>query len=408
MLTAGIVTEFNPFHRGHKYLIDKVREEIRPDLLIVCMSGNFVQRGEPALFDMGARTEDALKNGVDLVFELPPEVSTSSAEGFALGAVSVFKHLGTDILCFGSESGDIKEFELINSVISEGKDEFDSVLRTGLQKGLSYPAAGEAATAALLKGKLKKNRADLHNFLQNPNNILGLEYIKAIHALGSNLKAHTVKRINSSYHDPGDGETFFSAESIRNSISSGSIYENALNDLSERMISLLETYGPVFRDSLTTPLLFALQSEDLEERLVRLSFPEDLMNRVLKNRDHTGSFSGFCTLLKRKNITYTAVSRHLLHLILNISPYDKKPPKYVRLLGFRKDAKKHLNSLKKRSDLKILTNSSDIKSFLSEDPGDTSLSSHLRIDRCYELLRSEEKRREHPLPPEIARKIIIV
>ena len=410
MKAVGIIAELNPFHRGHKYLLDKVREDFSPDLLVVLTSGNFVQRGEPAIFDMGRRSEAALKNGADMVLELPPCFSTASAEGFALGAVKILNDLGCTDLVFGSETGDIEILIPVAEALSKEDEPYKKVLKAGLQQGLSFPAAREAAVLSLLSEKRGEDPLILHNILQNPNDILGIEYLKALKILGSSMNAGVVKRAVSSYHeDASGGNALYSAEAIRNLIFNGESLSELNDDPATSYIpEALKSHGAVNRDDLTDALLLALISKDLPERLKNAAVPEELSNRIHNSREYTGTFSGYIELLKRKNITYTAVSRHLLHLALDITPFDPSAINYVRLLGFRENAVSAFGKLQKNSGLPVLSNSSDINNFLESGHDTELLLSHLRIDRSYELLRDKEKRREHPLPPEISRRIIKV
>ena len=414
MKIAGIISEFNPFHRGHEYLIRKTKEETGAEYVIALMSGNFVQRGEPAVFDMGLRTEMALKGGADAVFELSPTVSLSSAEGFAQGGVRLCQDLGVDILSFGSESGDLNTLSKIAEILAFESDEYKEKLRSALKEGMSFPAAREKALSDNRELQDEGlNPAILHEILQNPNNILGIEYIKGLKRIKSPIICHTTGRIGSPYHEnvdisvnsvdisPEDAEkSLFSAESIRNML-----YNNRVPEDYEGYMK----YGTVSRDALTSPLLFMLNSVNLEEKMQKCGVPEDLSRRILNNRNFNGSFSEFCELLKTRNITFTSVSRSLLRLILDTKAYEPADSlNYIRLLGFRKASKKALSEISSRSGLSIISNSSDINTYINEHPDDTLLQDSLRIDRHYELLRDEDKRREYPLSPEISREIVII
>lgn len=414
MKIAGIISEFNPFHRGHEYLIKKTKEETGAEYVITLMSGNFVQRGEPAIFDMGLRTEMALKGGADAVFELPPTVSLSSAEGFAQGSVRLCEGLGVDILSFGSESGGLSTLDLIAEALAFESDEYKEKLRSALKEGMNFPAAREKALSENKKLQDAGLSPEiLHQILQNPNNILGIEYIKGLKRIKSSITCYTTGRIGSPYHEnvdisvnsvdmsPEDAEkSLFSAESIRNSL-----YNNRVPG----EYAVYMKYGTVSRDALTSPLLFMLHSVGLKDKMSKCGIPEDLSRRILNNLDFIGSFSEFLDLLKTRNITFTSVSRSLLRLILDTKAYEPADSlNYIRLLGFKKAHKKVLGEISSRSGLSIISNSSDINTFLKEHPEDTLLKDSLRINRHYELLRDEEKRKEYPLSPEISREIVII
>ncbi len=390
MKIAGIIAEFNPFHRGHKYIIEKAREDLNADLVIILMSGNFVQRGEPAVFDLGKRTGDALNNMADMVFELPPHIALSSAEGFASGGVSLLTSLGADYILFGSECGDLEPLEEAAAVLANESEGFKAALNQHLREGLSFPSAREAAFCDVIPEESALNKGILNEILQKPNNILAVEYLKAIKSTASPLIPHTVKRINSFYHggEKDNGDSLYSAEAIRKTLY---LEEDSLDT--------------VFPDSLTPLLLYNLYSPELKEKLKKAAVPPGLSERIVNNRNYSGSFSGFCSLLKTKNITYTSVSRHLLHLILDMDYKRAVIPDYIRLLGFRKDSEGYFSELKKRSRIPILSNSSDLRKCRSE-----SLREHLRIDQTYNLLKSPRKGKagDPEFSPEISRQIIII
>ncbi len=414
MRIAGIVSEFNPFHKGHRYICEEARKQTGADAVVALMSGNFVQRGEPAIFDMGIRAEAALDNGCDAVFELPPYMAVSSAEGFAGGAVDIFNSLGIDILFFGSECGDLPALKTVAGLLANESPAYKDALNKGLKAGLSFPAAREEALLSSMKTDDIENPDLIRDIINDPNNILAIEYLKALISTDSKITPFTIKRIVSGYHSDSlnivnsPESKGYSAEEIRDLIFNNDSLSGLTSDPVLKYISdAVDKYGPVHRDRLSMLLCNDLNSASLEDDLAAINVPEDLSKRIINNNSYVGSFSEFCTLIKSKNITYTAVSRYLLRLILNIKAYDGTVPSYVRLLGFRKDAENVLTALSKRSNISILSNSSDIRDFIKSDPAAESLNTHLRVDRTYELLRDDKKRKEHPLPPEIARKLIL-
>ena len=441
MKITAVIAEFNPFHKGHKYIIDKAREETEADIILVLMSGNFVQRGEPAIFDMGVRAETALKNGADFIFELPPFIALSSAEGFASGGVALLNKLGADSMVFGSECADISALSATACILSEESPGFKNVLQKHLRSGDPFPAAREAAVKACIHDNYSLNSANLREILHEPNNILALEYLKALKKTGSMITPHTVRRINSSYHDEAQMTAFpahssegrnpgslYCAESLRNLIFSKNIdpFDSFSGLPSEAflksIINAMEYKGAVHRDSLTAILLYKLLSDDLLACLEKAAVPHDLIKRIINNRNFSGTFSEFCSLLKTRNITFTAVSRHLLHMILNMD-YASLPllrminnTDYIRLLGFSRSAEGFFPELRKRSGLMILSNSSDIKAYFKEQPSAAArLKTHLRIDQTHAILKydssgnrdCQQKRKQHPLLPEISRRLII-
>jgi len=413
MNIAGIVSEFNPFHKGHKYLIDETKKKGDVRYVIAIMSGNYVERGEPAVLDMGLRASAALNSGCDMVFELPPGISVSSAEGFARGAVGILDSLGIDTLSFGSECGNIEDLMVPAGILAKEPESYKIALSGELSSGLSFPSAREKALLSVLKTLDIDNPEYYTGILRDPNNILAVEYLKALILSGSGIKPFTTKRVVSGYHkssgetpDPSESSCY-SAEKIRDIIYNGRSFpegDTCLNYLKDALM----INGTVNPDSLSILLCEKLLSGSLFDDLNSLKIPSDLARRIVNNSGYVGSFTGFIELLKSKNITYTAISRYLLRLSLNIPSFDGTIPGYVRLLGFRMDAKDGLKAIKDRSKITILTNSSDIREYLDHGKDAPGLKTHLRVDRTYELLRSDEKRRVHPLPPEIARKLIVV
>ncbi|HBP25243.1 MAG TPA: nucleotidyltransferase, partial [Oribacterium sp.] len=204
---VGIVAEYNPFHTGHRYMLDKIRREYHADYIVAAMSGDFVQRGEPAMFDKYERAEEALKNGADLIVQIPVMFSTSSAEDFAAGGVAVLRSLGfVDELVFGSESADLEKLERMASVeLAAGTKEyatFQNMVRDGVASGMSYPKArAEAMKAALLGDDETSFQALLQGVTAGkevidlrPNDVLGLEYLKAVHRQGDCFSVGCIRR----------------------------------------------------------------------------------------------------------------------------------------------------------------------------------------------------------------------
>lgn len=210
MRVNGIIAEYNPFHNGHGYHIDAAKKQNNADYTIIAMSGNFMQRGEPALIDKYKRAEMALLNGADLVLELPAFYSASSAEFFARGGVTLLDKLGVvDSLCFGSECGDVDVLRRIAEILADEPEKYVSSLRRYIKDGLSYPTA---RTNALLE--YDPTLSNFHDVLSSPNNILGMEYIKTLILRKSSIQPVTTKRIGSSYHDLRLGINQSSAKAI--------------------------------------------------------------------------------------------------------------------------------------------------------------------------------------------------
>ena len=215
MKTAGIIAEYNPFHTGHEYQINYIKEKLRTDYVVIAMSGDFVQRGTPALFSKYVRAEMALRSGADLVLELPVSISSASAELFARGGVQLLDGLGvTDILCFGSECGDTDALMELAKILAEEPEAFQDALRRNLKDGMTFPKARSMALSAVFPESEKYQQ-----LLSSPNNILGIEYCKAILRENSSISPVSIKREGNDYHENTLFENHFpSASAIRNAI----------------------------------------------------------------------------------------------------------------------------------------------------------------------------------------------
>ncbi|MFV0363896.1 MAG: nucleotidyltransferase [Suipraeoptans sp.] len=361
MKITGLITEYNPFHTGHEYHIRKSKQITNADYIVVVMSGDFVQRGTPAIMSKHLRAKIALDAGADLILELPAYYSTSSAEGFAFGGVSLLENLNViDNLCFGSETSDIIEMKKIASILNDEPDAYSEVIRQELSKGLSYPMARETALLRCLNGTYAKE------IISKPNNILGVEYIKALLRLNSSITPYSIARIDSNYHDDHIGELYSSATALRNIILGSHNFDDILNQLSPFLpltcFDLLkENYKkkyPIEADDFSLLLKAKLLTLSKEELLTYSDINEDLANKILKQTNSFISFSKFCDLLKSKDLTYTRISRVLTHILLDmkyISNAKKLGSPYARVLGFKKDSQELLSEISKKSSIPIIT-----------------------------------------------------
>lgn len=371
MKAAGIIAEYNPFHTGHKYQIDYIKESLGADYVIVAMSGDFVQRGTPALFSKYVRSEMALRAGADLVLELPTACASASAELFAKGGVQLLNGLGvTDILCFGSECGDTDILmELARLLIDEPED-FQNALRQNLKEGMTFPRARSLALAALLP----KHKAEIYQqVLSSPNNILGIEYCKAILRERSSMIPTAIKREGSGYHAHTlSAGSFPSASAIRSAIvqaneGSGSL---SASDSSLPLTALTCDFLPapcqeLFYNSVFSNRFllekdfdslyrYCLLQETEESLCTYLDMSQSLARRILACRDRYETFSGFAQLLKTKDITRTRIQRALLHMLLHIHEIPEQIP-YARVLGFKRSSSALLGEIKKQGHIPLLT-----------------------------------------------------
>lgn len=373
MKINGIIAEYNPFHNGHKYHLEESKRLTGADYTVAVISGNFVQRGSPALLDKHSRAEMALRSGVDLVLELPAIYAASSAEFFATGAVSLLNQLNVVTnLCFGSECGDISLLSQIATILREEPEDFACTLKAFLRQGFSYP---NARNAALIQHSpsLAYNR----EIFGSPNNILGIEYLKALQRLQSPMIPVTVKRLGASYHAPVPATEYCSALSIRHALWEGkstSCIQAYIPEESNRLLSQKINEGKLVRSNdFSSVLYYKLLSEKDCGFEKYLDVSEALSDRIVKHLNEYVSFDSFCDLLKTKEMTYTRISRCLLHILLDITKEDLAfctelgCTPYARVLGFRKSAEPLLSAIKKQSAIPLITKAADAEKVLSED-----------------------------------------
>lgn len=374
--TAGIIAEYNPFHNGHQYQIEEIRRQTGADFVIAAMSGDFVQRGEPAIFDKYTRTRMALCGGADLVVELPALFATSSAEDFAACGVSLLGSLGTDFLCFGSESGNLIHLQNAAEILSEESAIWQPLLQTYLKQGETYPSARSLAVAELT------GDPGLSTLLAAPNNILSVEYLKALKQQGSSMIPVTIRRRGCGYHDTECSAPYASASAIRLLLSQSAVLESTETlrmQIPPAVFEALLEEGalakPVFADDLSELLQFRLLSAvQRQEDLSRfLDFSSELAARLTRQVLHFAPFSEQILQLKTKGYTYTRVSRALLHLLLDITKEQSSQAKglgyapYARILGFKKSAGPLLSHLRRQSRIPLITKTADAKKLLSTE-----------------------------------------
>ena len=396
MKIAAIIAEYNPFHNGHQYHLEETRKETGADFLLVVMSGNFVQRGAPAIVNKYARTKMALLGGADVVIELPALYALSSAEFFAGGAVTLLSRLNVvDFLSFGSESGDVALLESCARLLAEKEAELNSAIKIHLKNGVSYPAAREQALSATVSGLSSAFETDispeaLTGLLGSPNNILGLEYCKALFALRSNIRPFTLKRTDRGYHDTvlspcdisgseadgncGSAPGLASASAIRKAMSR--CPEAVRNYVPEITFPFLtENFVPVTEDSFSHLLHYKLLANAPFGLSEYLDCTPDLSDKICKNLPSYTGFTDFCGLLKSRELTYTRISRVLMHILLDIkTPENFKSPladrklsvPYARLLGFRQGSEPLLAEIKRNSNVPLLSKMADARYLLDE------------------------------------------
>ena len=350
MKTVGIIAEYNPFHNGHAYQIAKAKELSGADYCVVIMSGDFTQRGEPAIIDKYVRTKMALSHGADLIIELPVCFATGSAEYFAYGAVAILNALGVDTLCFGSECGDAGILKKAAKILTEEPAVFKELLQKNLKSGMSFPAARAVAVAAYCG----EDAAELSTILQSSNNILGVEYLKALYRLNSSMNVHTIKRIGSSYNDNTISNTSFSsATAIRKHLFDHAALENAMPSEAYKVLKKhLEKNAPVYMDDFSSMLYYKLLSAKNDGYVVFSDITESISDKIINSLDSYLNITSFCQdTLKTKDLTLTRLNRCLLHILLDIKKTDTdnfitgKTALYARVLGFKKSSEEVFKAL---------------------------------------------------------------
>lgn len=358
MKTIGIIAEFNPFHNGHKYLIEKAKQVTKADNVVVVMSGNYVQRGEPAIIDKYTRTKAALLNGADLVLELPVIYSTGSAELFARAAVKMLDKLGCiDYLCFGCETDNIKNIPTLAQILLKEPDEYKTALKASLKNGDSFPKARMNAVIEYCRSINSLNELEVFNIMTKPNNILAIEYIKALKHFNSSIKPVAIKRVGSDYNNEFINNEFSSATAIRLAMQNKKgdkikkcVPDISYNDLINTEQLFMSDFDMIYAHVLSTTNKFSKY----------YGISDELSNRIKNNKYSFTSIENFIETIKTKNITHSSISRCILRSMLNI----KK--EYVeeciandyfmvgRILGFNKSTNL-LNRIKSYGDIELIS-----------------------------------------------------
>lgn len=368
MKVSGVITEYNPFHNGHKYQLDKIREETHSDYIIVAMSGNFVQRGTPAFLDKYLRTEIALKCGADLVLEIPVIGATASAESFANAGVSILNSTGVvSYLCYGVE----KKSDIISKIASflrNPSTKFNEKLATYTKSGDSFPVARAKALCNFFPDEEK---AAVEGILKTPNNILGIEYEKALKS--TSISGHQIKRIGEDYHSTNLSSAFASASAIREAVFNDYSLSDIGKYVPKEMYEILKTS--------TSNFISCVKPDDISQLLyyklmlgMQNSFDafsdctEELSSKICNNIYQFESFTQFSGLLKSKNYTLTRINRVLTHILLDIKKTDTLPENsapYLRVLGFKKGSSALLHEIKEKASAPLITKVADASSQLS-------------------------------------------
>lgn len=369
----GIIAEYNPFHNGHLYHVNESKKAVNADYTVAIMSGNFVQRGDTSLVDKWSKAEMALLNGIDLVIELPLVYSISSAENFAEGSIKILNSLKlVDYISFGSELCDVNTLNDFANVLYYEPKEFVSVLNHELSKGFSFPKARENALLMYLNDIRK-----YANILSSPNNILAIEYLKALKKYKSHISPISVKREKVFYNSNCIVDEYASATAIRNMI-----INEQFNDI--RKVVPASSYNLLMNEieeghlvidisKFEKEILYAIRKLSADDIKNFPEVTEGLENAIKNASNSCNNLSELINMIKSKRYTHTRIQRILLYILLNITKKDmylsRKNIPYARILGYSPQGKELISEIYKANPKITLITS--VKNFLDSSNNKT-------------------------------------
>lgn len=386
MKAVGLVTEYNPFHNGHLYHLNKAMELTGADISVAVMSGDFVQRGEPAVLDKYTRTSMALNSGVNLVVELPVNYAVSSAESFAAGALKVLDYIKADSIAFGSESGDIERLSKLAHILCDNEDTLYKEISKYTANGISYAAARQKVVEKLTD-------KDTAAMLTSSNNILAVEYLKAIIKNNYAIKPYTVQRQGDSYNDTDIRSEYASATALRENlkadniskyipVKAGLILSSNTNyiypdDITEalftRLLDILFASGYDKNVFIENVMQYPDVSKEIAGRLYKSAM--DMITRTVSQRSESKdnwafSFGSLCEHIKTKEVPLSRIKRALVRITLGLDKkhmekYSNAP--YIRVLGFDKKGQEYLSYIRKTVEVPLITKTADYKEMLLDD-----------------------------------------
>ena len=386
MKAVGLVTEYNPFHNGHLYHLNKAMELTGADISVAVMSGDFVQRGEPAVLDKYTRTSMALNSGVNLVVELPVNYAVSSAESFAAGALKVLDYIKADSIAFGSESGDIERLSKLAHILCDNEDTLYKEISKYTANGISYAAARQKVVEKLTD-------KDTAAMLTSSNNILAVEYLKAIIKNNYAIKPYTVQRQGDSYNNTDIRSEYASATALRENLKADNISEyipvkaglilssntNYIypDDITEvlftRLLDILFASNYDKNVFIENVMQYPDVSKEIAGRLYKSAM--DMITRTVQQRSESKdnwafSFGSLCEHIKTKEVPLSRIKRALVRITLGLDKkrmekYVNEP--YIRVLGFDKKGQEYLSYIRKTVEVPLITKTADYKEMLLDD-----------------------------------------
>lgn len=346
MRVAGIITEYNPFHNGHAYIADAARKSGATHIVAV-MSGNFVQRGGPAVFDRSVRAEAALKNGIDLVLQLPAVYASSPAQSFARAGVEILDGLGMiDELVFGSECGDTEK--LVSAVCALESEEFKPLLEAELKKGISFASARENA--------LRNIDSESADIIKSPNNILGVEYISALRKIGSGIIPVTFSRVGAEHDSDEFSGNIASASYIRSNIR-----ENWESFVPENAVEIYKNAPVADIGRIENAILYSLRTADAESLAKAPDVSEGIENRIISAAEKAKNLEELYSFSKTKRYSHARIRRIILNYFLGFTAMDTAVSvPYIRVIGFNERGAELIRKAKETAKLPIITKAADV------------------------------------------------
>ncbi len=347
-MVTGIIAEYNIFHNGHKYQIDEIKKQ--SDGVVAVMSGSFVQRGDVAICDKWSRAKMALKCGVDLVLELPACYALNAAPNFAMGGVNTLNALGVvDSIAFSSESGNIDELLKAAELMENETNDISEKIKKYISDGMSYPSALSKAYGGIIKPEL----------ISEPNNILSIEYLRALIKTNSNIKPITIKRNSVSHHDTEVNNNFASASKIREMI----FNNEDISKLIPYNLSDTDCILPYSLSELNSAVISKLRLADSPALKNISEMTEGLENRLIQAAMECDDIWSLSEAVKSKRYTLSKIRRIILACLLDFkADIYKKDVDYIRVLGMNKTGMSILKEAKEKCSVPIITKTADFKS----------------------------------------------
>lgn len=374
MTVCGIICEYNPFHKGHKYHIEKAKEITNADAIVAVMSGNFVQRGDVAVFDKKLRAKAAVKCGADLVLELPATASLCSAERFAGVSVEILNALSlVDFLAFGTESENFDLMRDVAALLCNEPPQFKEALKKHSKSGISFAAARAKSANELIEGA--------YDILSSPNNILAIEYLKALIKTKSRILPVFVKRKGSGYNSTAIAADFISATAARELLFNE---KSLLGYVPDEVLPLYKNAKIHKTEDMSGAIIANLLKMSADEIAKIPDVSEGLENKIKKEALNAKSFGSLCDSIKSKRYAHSRIRRILLNSYLGITREDIKAPQYIKILDFNERGREVLNKAKQEARLPLVKNFNQIKA-LKNPLAEKAWKKELLFDRIYDL-----------------------